>query len=96
MLPMFAGRVLAFDLAASQAHAELMAKVRLDWRTIPVSDGNIAAANGLIVNGVLPAGGGGAPFRRRRSRPRHRRVTDTSARSSRPRRTASEEGAGGR
>lgn len=52
VLPMFAGRVLSFDLAASQVYAELMAKARLEGRTIPVSDGYIAAtaaANGLMV-----------------------------------------------
>ncbi len=36
---MFAGRVLAFDLPASQAYAELMAKARSEGRTMPVSDG---------------------------------------------------------
>ncbi len=49
---MFAGRVLAVDLPASQAYAELMAKARSDGRTIPVSDGYIAAtaaANGMMV-----------------------------------------------
>ena len=52
VLPMFAGRVLSFDLAASQAYAELMAKARSEGRTIPVSDGYIAAtaaANGMMV-----------------------------------------------
>ena len=52
VLPMFAGRVLSFDLAASQAYAELMAKARSGGRTIPVSDGYIAAtaaANGMMV-----------------------------------------------
>ena len=51
-LPMFAGRVLAFDLAASRAYAELMATTRSGGRTIPVLDGYIAAtaaANGMIV-----------------------------------------------
>ena len=52
VLPMFAGRVLAFDLPASQAYAELMAKARSEGRTILVSDGYIAAtatANGMMV-----------------------------------------------
>ena len=52
VLPMFAGRVLAFDLPASQAYADLMAKARSEGRTIPVSDGYIAAtaaANGMTV-----------------------------------------------
>ncbi len=38
VLPMFAGRVLAFDLAASQAYAELMAKARSAGRSIPAAD----------------------------------------------------------
>ena len=52
VLPMFAGRVLPFDLAASQAYAELMAKAQSEGRMIPVSDAYIAAtaaANGLMV-----------------------------------------------
>ncbi len=52
ILPMFAGRVLAFDLAASQAYGELMAQARCAGRAISVSDGYIAAtasANGMIV-----------------------------------------------
>ena len=52
MLPMFAGRVLAFDLAASQAYAELMARARSAGLAISVSDGYIAAtaaANGMMV-----------------------------------------------
>ena len=52
VLPMFAGRVLPFDLAASQAYAELMAKARFEGRTIAVADGYIAAtaaANGMMV-----------------------------------------------
>ena len=52
VLPMFAGRVLAFDLAASLTYAELMAKARSAGRAIPVSDGYIAAtaaANAMMV-----------------------------------------------
>ena len=52
ILPMFAGRVLAFDLPASRAYAELMVKARSRGQTIPVVDGYIAAiaaANGMIV-----------------------------------------------
>ena len=43
VLPMFAGRVLAFDMAASQAYAELMARARTAGRAISASDGYIAA-----------------------------------------------------
>ena len=52
MLSMFAGRVLAFDLAASQAYAELMAMARSVGRTVPAADDYIAAtaaANGMMV-----------------------------------------------
>lgn len=43
VLPMFSGRVLVFDLAASQAYVELMAAARSAGRTVSVADGYIAA-----------------------------------------------------
>jgi len=43
VLPLFAGRVLPFDLAASQAYAELMARARTNGLAIGVADGYIAA-----------------------------------------------------
>ena len=43
VLPMFQGRVLAFDLAASQAYANLMAQARVKGKTIAMADGYIAA-----------------------------------------------------
>lgn len=49
---MFAGRVLAFDLAASQACADLMARARSAGRAVLASDGYIAAitpANEMMV-----------------------------------------------
>ena len=52
ILPRFANRVLSFDLPASQAYAEMMAKTRSLGRTIPISDGYIAAiakANNMMV-----------------------------------------------
>lgn len=52
VLPLFANRVLPFDLAASQAYATLMAKARTAGLAIGVADGYIAAtaaANGMIV-----------------------------------------------
>ena len=52
VLPLFAGRVLAFDLGCTQAYAELMAKARAAGLTIASADGYIAAiaaANGLAV-----------------------------------------------
>ena len=60
VLPMFAGRVLPFDLAASQAYAELMAKARSEGRAIPVSDGYIAAT--AAANGMMVATRDTAPF----------------------------------
>ena len=52
VLPMFAGRVLPFDLAASHAYGELMARAREVGLAIGASDGYIAAtaaANGMVV-----------------------------------------------
>ena len=60
VLPMFAGRVLAFDLPASQAYADLMTKARSEGRTIPVSDGYIAAT--AAANGMMVATRDTAPF----------------------------------
>ena len=60
VLPMFAGRVLAFDLAASQAYAELMVKARSLGRPISVSDGYIAAT--AASNAMMVATRDTAPF----------------------------------
>jgi len=52
VLSLFAGRVLPFDLACTQAYAELMAKARATGLSIATADGYIAAiaaANGLAV-----------------------------------------------
>ena len=52
LLPLFAGRVLPFDLACTQAYAQLIAKARLSGLAIASADGYIAAiacANGLTV-----------------------------------------------
>ena len=52
VLPLFAGRVLPFDLACTQAYAELMARVRAAGLAIATADGYIAAiatANGCAV-----------------------------------------------
>lgn len=43
VLPNFAGRVLAFDLATSKTYAELMARVRAEGKAIAKADGYIAA-----------------------------------------------------
>lgn len=60
VLPLFAGRVLSFDLAASQAYAELMAKARAAGLAIGVSDGYIAAT--AVANGMMVATRNMAPF----------------------------------
>lgn len=52
VLPLFVGRVLAFDLACTQAYASLMAKARAAGLAIGAADGYIAAiavANGFAV-----------------------------------------------
>jgi predicted nucleic acid-binding protein len=52
ILPLFAGRVLPFDMSASQAYSELMAKARAAGLAIGSADGYIAAtaaANGMMV-----------------------------------------------
>ena len=52
VLPLFAGRVLPFDLGCTQAYAELMAKARASGFAIASADGYIAAiatANALAV-----------------------------------------------
>ena len=52
VLPLFAGRVLPFDLACTPAYAALMAKARSAGLAIATADGYIAAiaaANGFAV-----------------------------------------------
>jgi predicted nucleic acid-binding protein len=52
VVPLFRGRILPFDDAASAAYAELRARARVAGTAIGVVDGYIAAtaaANGLIV-----------------------------------------------
>ena len=51
-LPLFAGRILAFDMSASQTYGELMANARTSALAIGAADGYIAAtaaANGMMV-----------------------------------------------
>lgn len=60
VLPIFIGRVLAFDLAASQSYAELMARARSAGRAISASDGYIAAT--AAVNTMMVATRDTAPF----------------------------------
>ena len=52
ILPLFVGRILPFDMAASEAYAMLRARARGDGKAISPADGYIAAtamAHGLIV-----------------------------------------------
>ncbi len=52
VLPLFANRILSFDLDASRAYADLMARARSSGRAIGVADGYIAAtahARGLMI-----------------------------------------------
>lgn len=52
LLPLFAARVLPFDLAATKMYADLMARARAAGKTPSLADGYIvaiAAAHGLIV-----------------------------------------------
>ena len=52
VLPLFAGRVLSFDLACTQAYAVLLARARKAGLAIATADGYIAAiaaANGFTV-----------------------------------------------
>lgn len=52
VLPAFAGRILAFDLDAAKAYADLMASAKTQGKAIAKADGYIAAtamAHGLMV-----------------------------------------------
>ncbi len=52
VLPAFAGRVLLFDLAATQSYAQAMAQAQANGQTVGVADGfiaAIAAANRMVV-----------------------------------------------
>ena len=52
VLPLFAGRILPFDSAASEAYAVLRARARVHGKAIAPADGYIAAtakSHGLIV-----------------------------------------------
>lgn len=66
VLPRFSGRVLAFDLAASQPYADLMARARAEGVVIGNYDGciaAIAAANGMTVatRDTMPFKAAGVP-----------------------------------
>lgn len=61
MLPMFAGRMLPFDLTCTTAYAELLAKVHQAGGGIETADACIAAV--AIANGLSVATRDGNPFR---------------------------------
>jgi predicted nucleic acid-binding protein len=60
VLPLFAGRVLSFDLPASQTYAALMSKARSVGRAIGSADGYIAAT--AVANRMIVATRDTAPF----------------------------------
>jgi predicted nucleic acid-binding protein len=60
VLPMFVGRVLPFDLACTNAYAELMARVRKAGSGIETADACIAAV--AIANGFTVATRDTSPF----------------------------------
>jgi predicted nucleic acid-binding protein len=60
LLPVFTGRVLPFDLAASRAYAELMSKAKITGLAINMADGYIAAI--AASRGLSVASRDAAPF----------------------------------
>jgi predicted nucleic acid-binding protein len=60
VLPLFAGRILAFDLAAAQTYADLRARARACGQAIATADGYIAAI--AAVNGFTIATRDSSPF----------------------------------
>lgn len=60
VLPAFAGRVLAFDLEASRAYANLMAQARMQGKAIGKADGYIAAT--AATHGLMVATRDTSPF----------------------------------
>ncbi|OED39006.1 plasmid stability protein StbB [Chromatiales bacterium (ex Bugula neritina AB1)] len=60
VIPAFGERILVFDLAATQAYAELMSKAQAAGLAIGLADGYIAAI--ATVNGMLVATRDRAPF----------------------------------
>jgi len=61
VLPLFTGRVLAFDLPASQAYAELMSRARAAGLAIGAADGYIAST--AVANRMAVATRDAAAFR---------------------------------
>ena len=61
VLPMFVGRVLPFDLACTNAYAELLARVRKAGGGLETADACIAAV--AVANGFAIATRDSSPFR---------------------------------
>lgn len=61
VLPAFSDRVLAFDLEASQAYAELMVQAREEGKAIGMADGYIAAT--AAIRGFMVATRDTNPFK---------------------------------
>ncbi|MDE9535233.1 type II toxin-antitoxin system VapC family toxin [Xenorhabdus bovienii] len=61
VLPLFAGRLLPFDMLASQSYGELMAKARTLGLAISKADGYIAVT--AIANGMMVATRDVSPFK---------------------------------
>jgi len=60
VLPLFVGRVLPFDMACTNAYAELMAKARAAGLAVGTADGYIAAS--AAANGFTVATRDSSPF----------------------------------
>ena len=60
ILPLFAGRIVSFDDAASQAYAQLRAKARAQGKAVAPADGHIAAT--ALTHGLMVATRDTAPF----------------------------------
>lgn len=60
VLPLFADRVMVFDLAAAKAYAELMARAKATGKAIGKADGCIAAS--AVVHGLIVATRDTSPF----------------------------------
>ena len=60
VLPTFAGRILDFDLAATQRYAEAVAKAQAQGLAVGLADGFIAAI--AAANGMMVATRDSAPF----------------------------------
>jgi toxin FitB len=60
VVPLFTGRILPFDAAASEAYAEIMALARAEGKAIGKADGYIAAT--AAINGLIVATRDTSPF----------------------------------